>query len=94
MKIEIVRVDGTREQREINRRNPFKDIDRIIDCNVCDTVNMRDGRVMIVDDLGLQKNRPVNPAATEIYQSIYPRAKQSGAVIVGDVVIANDEDFA
>lgn len=93
MHIEVLRVDGTREQHETRKARAFDTIHRLIGCEVCDTVNLRDGRVMCVDDTGLIDGKPVNKQATDLYWSIYPRAKQSQQPIVGDVVIALDEDF-
>lgn len=94
MRIEILRIDGSREEREIPKQNSFARIYAAINCHCCDTVNLRDGRVMIVDDNGRVDERPRNPQATALYHSIYPLAKKADTPICGDVVIADDEDFA
>lgn len=55
-------------------------------------MNLRDGRVMLVDDNGLAKGLPRNPEATRLYHAVCrPGTTQP---IVGDVAIALDEDFA
>lgn len=57
-----------------------------------DTVNLRNGCVMIVDDTGMIDGRPVNAKATEAYHSVC--RPDTIHPICGDVVIAVDEDFA
>lgn len=57
-----------------------------------DTINLRDGHVMLVHDLGHPLDLPVNPAATAVYHAIC----QPGTTheIRGIAVIVPDEDFA
>lgn len=92
MAIEVLRANGELEKRRIGTRNPFKEINALIGCDVTDTVNLRDGRIMLVDDLGHQKELPVNPKATAMYHAVCRPGTTHE--IVGDVVIAVDEDFA
>ena len=95
MQVEILRVSGTREEHAIPSKHRALDaIHKLLQCECTDTVNLRDGRVMLVDDTGLLDGTPVNAQATALYHSIYPRARESGQPIVGDVAIALDEDFA
>jgi len=56
-----------------------------------DTINLRDGRVMFVDDLGFDKDKPVNLQATEIYHSVC----RPGTTwqIRGDVIVVHDRDY-
>lgn len=77
---------------------PMADIEAII----CDphpdapraltTINLRDGHVMLVHDLGHPLDLPVNPAATAVYHAIcHPGTTHE---IRGIAVIVPDEDFA
>lgn len=94
MNIEVLRVNGTREKHVIPKLNAIRAIHKLIGCEGGDSVNLRDGRVMCVDDTGLLTGKPVNKQATELYHSIYPLAAKSRQPICGDVAIAVDEDFA
>lgn len=56
-----------------------------------DTVNLRNGSVMMVDDNGIAKGLPVNAKATEVYHMMcVPGTTHK---IQGDAVIVNDSDF-
>lgn len=96
MKIDLITVSGVGAPQpcEIGRHGAIGEIQKLIGCDCCDVVNLRDGRVMLVDDTGKIDGKPVNSRATEIYRSIYPLAAEHGASIHGDVAIAIDEDFA
>src|SRR5262245_25740787 len=55
MEVQIVRTDGREETHEIpgsTGTQIFAAIRRLIDATSLDTVNLRDGRVMLVDDHG------------------------------------------
>jgi len=109
-RIEIIRTNGQREQHEIPHRGSdlLHWIYGRIGADLTDTVNLRDGRVMIVDDRGYQTEtidhgmhielkctkalKPVNEAATKIYHRVC--VPGTTHQIVGDVAIAWDEDFA
>lgn len=106
--VEIIRTDGRRETHEVGRHILLPWILRMIGANVSDIVNLRDGRVMIVDDNGYEVTeektsrgitlkpvralKPVNEAATMIYHGVCRPGTTHQ--IVGDVAIAWDEDFA
>lgn len=92
MTIQIVRVNGITENHTVHRGGAMAQIERLIGATVLDTVNLRDGRIMLVDDLGHQKARSLNPEATRLYWSVCRPGTTHE--IVGDVAIARDEDFA
>jgi len=52
MNVEVIRTNGARESYEIPNTKPLDHIHKLIGCNTIDTVNLRDGRVMLVDDNG------------------------------------------
>lgn len=89
MQIEIIRCDGSSETREIDRHNVLEEIYKAIGCQLIDAVNLRDGRVMLVDDTGLIDRKPVNPRATELYHTV----AATYMPICGDVALVNDADF-
>jgi hypothetical protein len=108
MRIELIRVDGQRQSCHINRVGAINTIAALIGADCTDTVNLRDGRAMIVNDRGYKTELiqtahhfklnpvaallPVNEEATKIYHAVcVPGTTHQ---IVGDVVIANDADFA
>ena len=110
MNVEVIRTNGTREQHEITAKGPTARIRacrELIGAELTDSVNLRDGRIMIVDDHGyetqvveepghitLQATRallPLNATATRMYHAVC-RAGTTHA-IVGDVVVCYDEDF-
>lgn len=93
MKIEIIRIDGSTEHKHVlGKKTAFAEIGLYINANGFDTVNLRDGRVMIVDDTGMIDGKPVNPEATKLYHSICISGTTN--CIHGDVAIALDKDFA
>lgn len=49
MKVHVIRANGEEEHTECFS---FTEVHQLIDAAVFDTVNLRDGRVMLVDDLG------------------------------------------
>ena len=51
MKATIVRTNGTTEVIDI-KGDVWRELHRLLDCETFDTVNLRDGRVMLVDDNG------------------------------------------
>lgn len=48
MRLHLIKTDGT----EQNIEGQFTDIPRLIGAKLLDSINLRDGRVMMVDDLG------------------------------------------
>lgn len=114
MKVTVIRTDGTKEEHEIQAGpQVFKRLYPLAGCEAFDIVNLRDGRVMLVDDNGyeteavpvdppagvgfmietrcVKARKPVNAEATKLYHSICKPGTTHQ--IVGDVIIANDEDF-
>lgn len=107
-KVEILRTNGAREEHQVGKHILSNWIRRMIGAEVTDSVNLRDGRVMIVDDHGWDTNtrtegnriivtptqalKPINAQATELYWSVCRPGTTHQ--IAGDVAIAFDEDFA
>lgn len=60
MNILIIRVDGTEE----NHKGQFTDISRLIGARYLDSVNLRDGRMMMVDDAGYETTAESRDPAT------------------------------
>lgn len=58
MNIEVLRIDGSREKHEAHKTGAMGVIHRLIGASCCDTVNLRNGMVMIVDDTGMVDVRP------------------------------------
>jgi hypothetical protein len=52
MKVKVIRTDGREEDHTVSRATPLQEIYRLIGCDTIDTVNLRDGNVMLVDDDG------------------------------------------
>lgn len=92
--VKVWRVNGVTEGHSYPPGTKLiPEIEKEIGASILDTVNLRDGRVMVVDDSGIKKGLPVNPLATALYQTIYPLAKSAKRSIYGDVAIADDADF-
>ena len=93
MKVEIIRVDGQKETHEVPHvSGAFRVIHKLIGADCCDSVNLRNGMVMLVDDTGFIDRKPVNPEATKLYHGVC-RAGTTHP-ICGDVAIVRDADFA
>jgi len=108
VRIQIIRTDGTEETITAAKSEAYAKIKTAIRAQLCDTVNLRDGRVMFVDDEGYQTKtlnhgtgrfelRPVRAKkpVNEKATKIYWSVCKPGTThkIVGDVAIANDSDF-
>jgi len=55
MRVQVIRTNGATELHEIHAKGSsarLKECYRLADCQTFDTVNLRDGRVMLVDDDG------------------------------------------
>jgi hypothetical protein len=107
--VKIIRTDGTTEEYGVGKHILMDWICRMIGADSADSVNLRDGRVMIVDGRGwetrtidhggghitLEPVRPLKPINAEATK-IYHSVCVPGAThqIAGDVAIARDEDFA
>jgi hypothetical protein len=94
MDVQVIRVNGALEQHRLpaRERNAIRKISELIGAEGLDVVNLRDGRVMLVDDTGAIDGKPANQKATEIYHAVC-RPGTTWA-ICGDVAIARDNDFA
>lgn len=86
---ELIRADGTRQA--LPQAVGIVAIERMIGADFLDTVNLRDGRVMLVDDQGHDRGLPVNLAATALYHSVCRPGTTHQ--IRGDVVVTLDADF-
>ena len=88
--VHLIRTDGREERVDI----PFRDIEKAIGARGMDSVNLRDGRVMLVDDMGhvIEPRPPINAKATKLYWSVC--VPGTTHVIVGDVAIVIDAEVA
>lgn len=84
----VIRTDGTVEPFE--HRTRLEDITRAVH-GFTHTVNLRDGRVMMCDDMGVAKGLPRNVLATQLYWSICRPG--TSHPILGDVIVFPDADF-
>ncbi|HEY1283020.1 MAG TPA: hypothetical protein VGE96_00945 [Steroidobacteraceae bacterium] len=90
MNVHIIRTDG-REERVQAR---FDEIENLIGARGMDSVNLRDGRVMLVDDMGhvIEPTPRINAKATKLYWSVCRPGTTHQ--IVGDVAIIVDAEAA
>ncbi|CAB3911145.1 hypothetical protein LMG3410_04836 [Achromobacter aegrifaciens] len=85
----LIRADGA--ETELHGPHAIRDVCQMIGAEALDTVRLADRvHVMLVDDDGISKGLPVNPAATRLYQD----ARGVPHQIRGDVVIVPDSDYA
>jgi hypothetical protein len=86
----VIRSNGIRI--EIAGPVSIAHIEHLIGADICDTVMLADGLlVMIVDDLGHSKESPLNAIAMGLFPEVRPG---NPWVIKGDVVVVPDNDFA
>lgn len=90
--VEIIRIDGRREISQVSRHSVTRVIRNAIDADTLDAVDLRDGRVMMVDDTGAIDNKPVNPEATKLYHGVCRPGTTHQ--IHGDVAIVIDAELA
>jgi hypothetical protein len=108
MKVLIIRTDGSEETRQIAHDALFEQIERLIGAALTDSVNLRDGRIMIVDDSGYETEiHEVRPGIFEIRctKALKPVNDKATALywsvckpgtthkIVGDVAIINTDEW-
>ncbi|MFP4891199.1 hypothetical protein [Paraburkholderia sp. EG304] len=86
----VLRADGTKEA--LLRAHTLAEIEALIDASIFDTILLDAAHVMVVDDLGHPKGKPVNKLATELY--LMRCLAGTTHEIRGDVVILPDSDFA
>jgi hypothetical protein len=86
-KYRIIWVDGT--EIIISEKPDVKSINKAIGCDCTDTVDLKEGQVMMVDDERQLKGLPVNKKASAL------ASQRLGGTytIYGIAVIANDRDF-
>lgn len=92
----IIRVSG--EEKTINKQPTLDDVYEAVDSGKdgIDSIILTRGEntlpstVMLVDDCGMLKQKPINEKATNIVRQYYPEIRHK---IFGDVVLANDNDF-
>ncbi|MEN4919414.1 hypothetical protein ABE485_12130 [Achromobacter spanius] len=85
----LIRTDGA--ETALHGPHAIQDVCQMLGADALDTVSLADRvHVMLVDDDGIQKNLPVNPAATRLYQD----ARGIPHQIRGDVVIVPESDYA
>ena len=109
VQVEIVRTDGSRQQREVPKTCLMEWIRGQIKAWEIDIVPLGDGRVMIVDDSGWDSHLFRRPDGTFELVPLTQRKPTNAAAtemyhgscwpgvthqIVGDVVVARDADFA
>lgn len=108
MNVEVIRTNGARETYDIPKSRPLDRIYQLIGCDTIDTVNLRAGRVMLVDDHGYDTktvdhgNGHIQVVPIAARKPVNPVAtKMYHAVcpgtthqIVGDVAVVRDKDFA
>ena len=109
MTVTVIRTDGREETHDVPRTDALTHIYQLIGCDTVDCVDLRDGRVMLVDDNGyacefvthapeyfeFKPTRNLKPF-NPTATALYHRVCREGTThqIVGDVAIARDEDFA
>ena len=78
----LIRVDGTTEML------PNADLDTLQKAvgGYIEVVTLADGRLLIVDEEGKCKGKPVNPTANTIFNVSYD-------VIVGDAVLCDNDEM-
>lgn len=109
MNVTVIRTSGAQEQHQVSKAQAFAQIEKLICASACDTVNLRDGRVMIVDDNGyetetvnnggghfeLKPTKARKPVNAEATRLYHSICKPGSThQIVGDVAIVLDADFA
>lgn len=106
--VAIIRCDGREEQHEFPEAGFFIEVDRLLGVTCTDSVNLRDGRRMIIDDNGYESKmiehddhhfelRPIKalkPVNAKA-TALYWSVCVPGTThqIVGDVAIYVEKDF-
>jgi Domain of unknown function (DUF3846) len=81
----IIRANGSVEFYVVDTTHSLKEIEKLIDSSLFDSVRFADNTVMLVDDEGYAKQKRVNQQATMLYWSVC--APGTDYLIVGDVAI-------
>ncbi|KVO05599.1 hypothetical protein WJ69_23145 [Burkholderia ubonensis] len=87
----LIRTDGT--EQNFDRPIPIREAARRIGADTLHTITLADRKhVMLIDDIGIEKDLPINPEATRLYHEVcVPGTTHQ---IRGDVVIVPDADHA
>lgn len=90
--VKIMKVSGVETVHELPKLGLLQAVHKLIGAECCDTVNLRNGKVMIVDDTGVVDGKPINPKGTKLYHE--KCGYETPNSIHGDVAICTDNDFA
>lgn len=106
-KVEIIRTSGRREQHTVPVDRLMQWVHRAIDAETLDTVSLRDGRVMMLDDKGYESELvELEPGHSELrpIRAVKPENAEATKLyhaicipgtehkIVGDVAIVIDRE--
>jgi hypothetical protein len=107
IKVKVIRADGAEEDHTLEQAS-MSAVKKLMGVEITDTVNLRNGTVMLVDDDGWNTEeqihesgvtlkpttpkKPINAKATILYRSVTRPGHDHQ--IVGDVAIVTDADFA
>lgn len=108
MNVTVIRTSGAHEQHQVANARAIAEIEKLIGAACLDSVNLRDGRVLFVDDNGyetetvthgpghieLKPTKAHKPLNAEATK-LYHSICRPGTThqIVGDVAIVLDADF-
>ena len=86
---EIIRVNGAREEflPADGRHYTLEEMYKATGCDMVQIVATKDGRLMVLDEEGKLKGRPVNQVATGLY--LYGNQDP----IVGDVLVCEERNI-
>jgi hypothetical protein len=86
---ELLRADGTRETITPKNGTDFQfkgEAYDLIGTDMIEIVPTHDGRILLIDENGKLKEKPINVAASRLYRF------NEHAVIVGDAIVCNDSE--
>ncbi len=86
----ILRADGT--VKPLSGPVDLAQVDQVLGAGAFPgSINLRDGRVLLIDDQGVAKRLPRNAAATALYHSICKPGTTTP--VLGDAVVTLNADF-
>jgi hypothetical protein len=90
---EVIKVDGTRVA--VTPKNgtdfTFQEVYPLIGTDIIEVAEATDGRIILLDEEGKLKGKPINKAATELYKYAMVDGRPWD-VIVGDVLVCADSE--
>lgn len=88
----LIKANGETSKHQFQRLT-ISNIKKLVDYDIFDCVNLRDGRVMMVDDISHTREvkPPINEEATRLYHSVCVLG--TTWPILGDVIVTNDADW-